>query len=109
MATYKCFKCEKKILSNNLDKRFVCPNCGSKIFYIDNNSSKLLILAVPNEMNAKINMAITRINKINEKITRINSKIRKENMDLYSSRIKDKESNKKKEDIINFINQNLKV
>ena len=82
---------------------------GSKIFYIDNNSSKLLILAVPNEMNAKINMAITRINKINEKITRINSKIRKENMDLYSSRIKDKESNKKKDDIINFINQNLKV
>ncbi len=33
MPTYKCFKCEKKILSNNLEKRFVCPHCGGKIFY----------------------------------------------------------------------------
>lgn len=33
MVTYKCFKCEKKVLSNNLEKRFVCPYCGSKIFY----------------------------------------------------------------------------
>ena len=33
MANYKCFKCEKKIASNALDKRFVCPQCGSKIFY----------------------------------------------------------------------------
>ncbi len=33
MTTYKCFKCEKKISSANLKKRFVCPYCGSKIFY----------------------------------------------------------------------------
>ena len=33
MAQYKCFKCEKAISSKALDKRFVCPNCGSKIFY----------------------------------------------------------------------------
>ena len=33
MATYKCFKCEKKIKPSTLEKRFVCPNCGSKIFY----------------------------------------------------------------------------
>ncbi|MEI6849991.1 MAG: DNA-directed RNA polymerase subunit P [archaeon] len=33
MATYKCFKCEKAITSKVLDKRFVCPHCGSKIFY----------------------------------------------------------------------------
>ncbi|MEK6819708.1 MAG: DNA-directed RNA polymerase subunit P [Nanoarchaeota archaeon] len=33
MTNYKCFKCEKKILSANLDKRFVCSHCGSKIFY----------------------------------------------------------------------------
>ncbi|MFH1151775.1 MAG: DNA-directed RNA polymerase subunit P [Nanoarchaeota archaeon] len=33
MATYKCFKCAKKISSKNLDKRFVCPGCGSKIFH----------------------------------------------------------------------------
>lgn len=33
MANYKCFKCEKKIASKDLGKRFVCPNCGSKIFF----------------------------------------------------------------------------
>lgn len=33
MATYKCFKCGKKITNTNLEKRFVCPGCGSKIFY----------------------------------------------------------------------------
>lgn len=33
VATYKCFKCGKKIASNALDKRFVCPGCGGKIFY----------------------------------------------------------------------------
>lgn len=33
MATYKCFKCGKKLSSKNLEQRFVCPNCGGKIFY----------------------------------------------------------------------------
>jgi len=33
MPTYKCFKCEKKIKDSDLGKRFVCPHCGSKIFY----------------------------------------------------------------------------
>ena len=33
MVAYKCFKCEKKVVSTSLDKRFVCPYCGSKIFY----------------------------------------------------------------------------
>lgn len=33
MAIYKCFKCGKKIQSNKLDKRFVCPYCVSKIFF----------------------------------------------------------------------------
>jgi len=33
MPTYKCFKCEKKIKDTDLSKRFVCPHCGSKIFY----------------------------------------------------------------------------
>jgi DNA-directed RNA polymerase subunit RPC12/RpoP len=33
MAIYKCFKCAKKIANTKIDKRFVCPNCGSKIFY----------------------------------------------------------------------------
>lgn len=33
MANYKCFKCGKKISNKNLEKRFTCPNCNSKIFY----------------------------------------------------------------------------
>lgn len=83
---------------------------GSKIFYMNRECSKLLVLSLPNEMRNKINMLITRLNKINEKITRVNAKIRKENIDLYTERIKRKElADKRKEDIINFINQNLRV
>jgi len=33
MAQYKCFHCGKSITSKILEKRFVCPHCGSKIFY----------------------------------------------------------------------------
>lgn len=33
MAEYKCFQCGKTIESKSLKKRFVCPDCGSKIFY----------------------------------------------------------------------------
>ncbi|MCL5730410.1 MAG: DNA-directed RNA polymerase subunit P [Candidatus Pacearchaeota archaeon] len=33
MSTYKCFKCGKAIKDSELEKRFVCPKCGSKIFY----------------------------------------------------------------------------
>ena len=83
---------------------------GSKIFYINNECDMLLVLSVPNEMRNKLNMAITRLNKINDKISRINSKIKKENMDIYALRLKGKEAmDKKKDDIINFINQNLRV
>ena len=83
---------------------------GSKIFYISNDCSKLLVLSLPNEVKNKLNMVITRLNKINDKITRINAKIKKENLDVYASRIRSKEAvNKKKDDIINFINQNLRV
>ena len=82
---------------------------GSKIFYINNSSSRLLVLSLPNEISNKLNMIITRLNKINEKITRVNSKIKKDNLDLYSTRVKVKDSNKKKEEIINLINQNLRV
>ena len=83
---------------------------GSKIFYISNDCSKLLVLSLPNEVKNKLNMVIARLNKINDKITRINSKIKKENLDVYASRIKSKEaSNKKLDDVINFINQNLRV
>lgn len=33
MAIYKCFSCGKQISHKTLEKRFVCPTCGSKIFY----------------------------------------------------------------------------
>lgn len=83
---------------------------GSKIFYMDNDCTKLLVLSLPNEISSKVNMLVTRLNKINEKITRINAKIKKENIDIYSSRPKSREAaDKKKDDIINFINQNLRV
>lgn len=83
---------------------------GSKIFYVNNDSSKLLVLSLPNEIRNKLNMVITRLNKINDRITRINSRIKKENLDVYSSRIKSREAvSKKKDEIINFINQNLRV
>ncbi len=82
---------------------------GSKIFYVNSDCSKLLVLSLPNEMTNKVNMLITRLNKINDRISRINSRIKKENLDLYTSKIRSKEANKKKDDIINFINQNLKV
>ena len=82
---------------------------GSKIFYVNSDCSKLLVLSLPNEMTNKVNMLITRLNKINDKISRNNSRIKKENLDLYTSKIRSKEANKKKDEIINFINQNLKV
>ena len=82
---------------------------GSKIFYVNSDYSKLLVLSLPNEMTNKVNMVVTRLNKINDRITRINARIKKENLELYTSKIRSKESNKKKDDIINFINQNLKV
>ncbi|MBS3076822.1 transposase [Candidatus Pacearchaeota archaeon] len=37
MAQYKCFQCEKSLSSKVLDKRFVCPHCGSRVFYKPRN------------------------------------------------------------------------
>ncbi|MEK6984276.1 MAG: hypothetical protein AABX33_06905 [Nanoarchaeota archaeon] len=83
---------------------------GSKIFYMNHDCGKLMVLSLPNEIRNKLNMVITRLNKINEKISRINAKIKKENLDVYASRMRNKEAmNRKKDDIINFINQNLRV
>ena len=83
---------------------------GSKIFYIDNDCTKLLVLALPNEMKTKVNMLVTRLNKINEKISRLNSRIKKDNSEVYAAKLKNKEAtDKEKDEIINFINQNLKV
>ena len=83
---------------------------GSKMFYTNERCDKLLVFSLPNEMRNKINMVVTRINKINKKISRTNLRIKRENIDLYASRIKDRQiEDKKKDGIINFINQNLRV
>jgi len=42
MVNYKCFKCGKKIIDANLEKRFVCPSCGSKIFFKPRTKVKVL-------------------------------------------------------------------
>jgi len=42
MAEYKCFACSSKIKSEDLNKRFVCPECGSKIFYKPRNKIKTI-------------------------------------------------------------------
>ena len=79
---------------------------GSKLFYLNNNHDKILVIAVPGSMENKLNMVINRLNKINEKIHRMNLKIKKENIDMYAKR---KSIHDKKDDIINMINKNLKV
>lgn len=33
MAVYKCFFCNKKITYKTLEKSFICPNCGGRIFF----------------------------------------------------------------------------
>ncbi len=82
---------------------------GSKIFYINNDCSKLLLLSVQNEIKNKVAMLISRLNKVNEKITRMNSKIKKENVDLYNYHSKDKKNLDLKEEILNLINLNFRV
>tara|TARA_Y100000310_G_scaffold242592_1_gene246743 strand:- start:1003 stop:1527 length:525 start_codon:yes stop_codon:yes gene_type:complete len=83
---------------------------GSKIFYMNTDCTKLLVLLVPNEMANKVGMVITRINKINDKIVRMNTKIKKDNKSVYTTKLKIKESETKtKDEIINMVNLNLKV
>ncbi|PIU76138.1 DNA-directed RNA polymerase subunit P [Candidatus Pacearchaeota archaeon CG06_land_8_20_14_3_00_35_12] len=33
MAIYKCFFCGKQLSQKVLQTRFVCPHCGSRIFF----------------------------------------------------------------------------
>lgn len=82
---------------------------GSKIFYTNSDCSKILVLSIKEEMQNKLNMVVSRLNKINDKIKRINSEIRKENAEIYTENIKKAESPKTKDDIINLINNNLRV
>ena len=79
---------------------------GSKLFYLNNDLTKILVLSIPENMEGKLKMAVNRLNKINEKINRFNSKIKKENISIYNRRNRSKD---KKDAIIHLINQNLKV
>jgi DNA-directed RNA polymerase subunit RPC12/RpoP len=42
MVTYKCFKCGKKATDADLEKRFVCPSCGEKIFFKPRTKVKIV-------------------------------------------------------------------
>ena len=79
---------------------------GSKLFYLNDNSDKMLVMAVPGSLDGKLNMVIQRLNKINEKVSRFNSKIKKNNFDIYKKRIK---MHNKKDRIIDLINKSLRV
>jgi len=79
---------------------------GSKLFYINERSDKILVFSVRGSLEGKLNMVINRFNKINEKIGRINTKIKMENSEIYMQRQSMKD---KKDLIINMINKNLKV
>ncbi len=80
---------------------------GSKIFYVNKNCSKLLVLSVKDEMFNKLNMVLTRVNKVNERIHRYNASVKKENQELFDLRAKANLT--KKEEIAHFIAQHLKI
>lgn len=79
---------------------------GSKLFYLNEDYTRMLILSVPGNSEGKVKMVINRLNKVNEKINRLNLKIKKENQDTYNERLKE---NDQKDKIINLINLNLRV
>ncbi|MBS3131804.1 hypothetical protein J4212_05200 [Candidatus Woesearchaeota archaeon] len=79
---------------------------GSKLFYLNEARSRILVLAIPGSMEGKLSMAIQRLNKINDKIMRMNQRIRKENQDMFASRARAKD---KRDRIVDMINKNLKV
>jgi|TARA_B100002003_G_C14111315_1_gene534500 hypothetical protein len=79
---------------------------GSKLFYLNDNSDKILVMAIPGSLEGKLNMVIQRLNKVNDKIHRLNSKIKKGNFDIYKKRVK---MHDKKDKIIDSINKNLRI
>lgn len=79
---------------------------GSKLFYINDKFNKILVMAVPNSMNGKVNMVINRLNKVNDRVYRVNTKIKRDNIEMYMKR---KTANDKKDSIIDLINRNLKA
>jgi len=79
---------------------------GSKLFYLNDDYDKILVMAIPGSLEGKLMMVIQRLNKVNDKIHRMNSKIKKDNFDIYEKRIK---MHDKKDKIIDFINKNLRI
>ena len=78
---------------------------GSKLFYLNDNFSKIPVISVSGQVDGKLNMVINRLNKVNEKIGRSNSRIKRENLDAYMS----KSAKDKKDLIVNMINKNFRV
>ena len=78
---------------------------GSKLFYLNDNFSKILVISVSGQVEGKLNMVINRLNKVNEKIGRLNSRIKRENLDAYMG----KNAKDKKDLIVNMINKNFRV
>ena len=78
---------------------------GSKLFYLNDSFSKILVISVSGQVEGKLNMVINRLNKVNEKIGRSNSRIKRENLDTYMS----KNAKDKKDLIVNMINKNFRV
>ena len=78
---------------------------GSKLFYMSNDFSKILVISVSGQIEGKLNMVINRLNKVNEKISRLNSRIKRDNLDAYIS----KHAKDKKDLIVNMINKNFRV
>lgn len=81
---------------------------GSKIFYLNEEHTKILLLAVKGEIMNKLNMLITRVNKVNDKIAQKNAQIKKDNLELYDSLLKEKTELSKKDEVVYFINQHFR-
>jgi len=95
---------------NELLKKFIREEQktfgGSKLFYLNDELNKILVVSVSRNIEGKLNMTINRLNKINNKITRTNLNIKKENTEIYMERQHTKD---KKDLIVDMINKNLKI
>lgn len=79
---------------------------GSKLFYVNQDYSKILVLSVSENLESKLKMVISRLNRINEKIQRENLKIKKENQELSGSKVSSQDP---KERLISIVNLNLRA
>lgn len=82
---------------------------GSKIFYLNESCSRILVLAVKGEVMNKLKLLVSRISKVNEKIKRYNASAKKENLEVYTNLVKNKSELTKEDEIVYYLNQNLKI